>query len=166
MDMIGYIQQMIDYHYWANNGVWNCIMGLSEEQFTQPLDYSQGSIRNQCVHLAGVDGEWFNFLHHANLDVMESDPADFQSREEVRALMNESEKIVRAYVATLTTEELNREFVRPFSDPPEKQFVWQQVMQIILHGVDHRAQILAALHQLGGQTIEQDFVYYVLEQTS
>jgi hypothetical protein len=38
------------------------ISSLSHEQFPQNVDYSQGSIRNQIVHLVSVDGYWFRCL--------------------------------------------------------------------------------------------------------
>ena len=35
---------------------------LSREQFTQDVDYSHGSVRDQIVHLASVDDTWFSAL--------------------------------------------------------------------------------------------------------
>ncbi len=36
-------------------------------------------------------------------------------------------------------------------------------MQVINHGTDHWAQTLALIHQVGGQTLEQDFIFYAWE---
>jgi uncharacterized damage-inducible protein DinB len=34
-------------------------------------------------------------------------------------------------------------------------------MYIITHAVDHRAQILAGIHRLGGETVMQDLIRFV-----
>ncbi len=39
------------YHFTENRKLWdNYITLLSPEQFTQPVDYSHGSVRDQIVH--------------------------------------------------------------------------------------------------------------------
>jgi uncharacterized damage-inducible protein DinB len=37
-------------------------------------------------------------------------------------------------------------------------------LHVINHGTDHRAQILAMLNQLGGETVEQDLIFYLREK--
>jgi hypothetical protein len=33
-----YLCRLLDYNYWAHHRVWNCVMPLTEEQFTQPSE--------------------------------------------------------------------------------------------------------------------------------
>jgi len=52
-----------NYHFSENRKIWDTyITPLSHEQFTQPVDYSHGSVRNQIVHLMSVDESWFSGL--------------------------------------------------------------------------------------------------------
>ena len=74
-----------DYHFSENRALWDtCIMPLSQEQFTQHIDYSVGSVRNQIVHLMSVDDIWFSPLR--GIEIPEwLNPADFDDRKIIRA---------------------------------------------------------------------------------
>jgi len=51
------------YHFAENRKIWDSyVTPLSHEQFTQDVDYSHGSVRNQVVHLMSVDDTWFRGL--------------------------------------------------------------------------------------------------------
>jgi hypothetical protein len=52
-----------DYHFVENRAISDATTPLALEQFTQPMTYSHGSIRNQIVHLMSVDNAWFSGLH-------------------------------------------------------------------------------------------------------
>ena len=46
--------------------------------------------------------------------------------------------------------------------PAPRRFArWQILLHMVNHGTDHRAQILARLHELGAPTTEQDLVLYL-----
>ena len=52
-----------NYHFAENRKIWDTyITPLSYEQFTQNVDYSHGSVRDQIVHLMSVDEAWFSGL--------------------------------------------------------------------------------------------------------
>ena len=52
-----------DYHFTENRTIWDrYITQLSYEQFTQPVSYSLGSVRDQIVHLMSVEEIWFSEL--------------------------------------------------------------------------------------------------------
>jgi uncharacterized damage-inducible protein DinB len=69
--------------------------------------------------------------------------------------------MIRAYLDRLTDEELAR-LVKPSfweaDQPPIR--VWEAILQVFNHSTDHRAQIGAALHKVGGPTTPQDFLFY------
>ena len=49
-----------DYHFTENCKIWDSyIAPLSFAQFTQDLNYSHGSVRDQIIHLMSVDEVWF-----------------------------------------------------------------------------------------------------------
>ena len=58
------IQLLFSYNYWAFERVWACIAQLTDDQFTRPVDYSRGSIRNQVVHLMSATQRWVYRLQH------------------------------------------------------------------------------------------------------
>ena len=41
--------------------------------------------------------------------------------------------------------------------------LWQALLHVANHGTDHRAQILRLLHDLGVETVSQDYIFYIYE---
>jgi uncharacterized damage-inducible protein DinB len=154
---------LYDYNAWANRRVWDGVQQLSEEEFNRPIDYSIGSIHNQVAHTMAVEYWWFKFLSTGELDFPSE--ADCATRESIRAKWDATEPMIRACVATLTPGELQREVKPPFWEaekPPLK--VFEALFQVANHSLDHRAQTLVALNQVGGPTTPQDYIFYKFEQ--
>ena len=155
-------QQLYDYNYWANRKLWECVMTLTEEQYRQHIDFSMGSICVQCVHIMAVEHWWFHFLKTGELDFIPEEDLGLP-REEIRQQWDAVEQNVRAYLDTITPEELEREVKPPFWDDDEAPVkVWQALLQVANHGTDHRAQTMAMLHtQFNAPTFGQDILSYL-----
>jgi uncharacterized damage-inducible protein DinB len=147
------------YNQWANRRVWDCVMQLTEEQFDRPIDYSIGSIHIQAAHTMGVTYWWFQFLKTGELRFVTD--ADYETRASIRAKWDETETLVRDYVAGLTPAELTRTVKPPFWNEDQPPIpVYEALFQVAHHSTDHRAQTLAALHRVGGPTTPQDYLFY------
>jgi uncharacterized damage-inducible protein DinB len=148
------------YTFWADRQMWACVEQVSDAQFTQDLAYSRGALREQCMHIMGVEFWWPHFLRTGELRFL--DEADYPTRAAIRARWDEIERDVTAYVTALTSHELERD-VRPdvwdAEDAPIK--LWQALLQVANHSTDHRAQVLAGLKTLGAPTFEQDYLNYI-----
>ncbi len=156
-------RRLIDYSYWAHRRVWDCIMKLSDEQFTRPSDYSIGSLHAQVVHTLSSEDLWLRRVRgEAPTPAFESTDT-YPTRAAIRARWDEVEAAWRAFGAALTDDQLEQPFTfRSITgNKVRTQFVWEGVTQILNHATDHRAQILALIHQVGGATVEQDFIFYV-----
>lgn len=150
-----------NYHFRENRSLWDRIMQLSSEQFTQAATYSHGSVRDQVVHLLNVDDIWFSELQ--NIEPLEPIPdANGDDREVVRAQWDEVEQRMQQYLANLQDEML---FTKPIKDPEEDKelIVWQVLLHVVNHATDHRAQLLRLLNDLGVKTVSQDYIFYVYE---
>jgi uncharacterized damage-inducible protein DinB len=151
-----------DYHFSENRKIWEkYILPLSYEQFIQPASYSQGSVRDQLVHLMDVDDVWFSELQ--NTEPLEPVPAaGGDDRDLIRTYWDSIEHRMRVYLAGLQDETL---FARPITEPEEDQdlAVWQVLLHVANHGTDHRAQILRLLNDLGVGTASQDYIFYVYD---
>jgi uncharacterized damage-inducible protein DinB len=56
-------RDLYEYHFALNRKIWDeCIVPLTDEQFTRKVDYSVGSARNQVVHMLNIDDRWFSGL--------------------------------------------------------------------------------------------------------
>lgn len=151
-----------DYHFNENRKIWDAyITTLSHEQFTQPVSYSHGSVREQIVHLMSVDEVWFSELQ----GVIPSEPlpaTDVDDRRIIRAHWDGVEQSMREYLAQLQDDMLCD---TPIEEPEEDKglIVWQVLLHVVNHGTDHRAQLLRLLNDLGVKTTSQDYIFYVYE---
>lgn len=150
-----------DYHFAENRKIWDTyVMPLSQEQFTRPVDYSIGSVRNQIVHLMQVDDNWFREIR--GMDIPDwPNPAEFDDRQVIRAHWDDIEQTMRAYLANLRDDML---FDKPVADGEDKDLIlWQILLHVVNHGTDHRAQLLRILNDLGVKTGPQDYVFYAYD---
>jgi uncharacterized damage-inducible protein DinB len=150
------------YHFAENRKIWDRYASqLSHEQFTQPVGYSHGSVRDQIIHLVNVDDIWFSELR----GVEPSEPlpsANGDDRDIIRAHWDMVEQHMRDYLAELRDDML---FDKPIEEPEEDRdlIVWQVLLHVVNHGTDHRAQLLRLLNDLGVKTAYQDYVFYAYE---
>ncbi len=150
-----------NYHFAENRKVWEHVASLTFEQFTQAVDYSHGSVRDQIVHLIDAEEMWFSELRGVNpLDALPS--TDVDDRAAIRALWDKVEQNIRAYLSELQDDML---FSKPIKEPEDDKdlIVWQVLLHVANHATDHRAQLLRVLHDLGVETKYQDYIFYVYE---
>jgi uncharacterized damage-inducible protein DinB len=155
-------RQFYNYHFTENRKLWEtCAVSLTYEQFTQDVNYSYGSVRDQIVHIMNVDELWFSELRNA--EPMELTPiVNFDDRKIIRAHWDNVEQRMQAYLAHLQDNLL---FEKPIKEPEEDKdlFVWQVLLHVANHGTDHRAQLLRVIHDMGIETTSQDFIFYVYD---
>lgn len=159
--MQSYLQKLIDYNYWAHQRVWDCVLTLSEEQFTQTSDYSLGAVKSQMVHIMWAEEIWLNRIVGSNAPLTYQ-VQDFPNAASIQTHWAEVERRMREFVAK-TNEDTLRQTMRyqNATGPQFQQSVFEILLHVVNHGTDHRAQILALLHQLGAQTVAQDMIAYL-----
>ncbi|NWF71205.1 MAG: DinB family protein [Chloroflexi bacterium] len=155
-------RHLYNYHFRENRKLWDSyITSLSQDQFTLPIAYSLGSVRDHIVHLTEVDDMWFSELKGL------TEPAipfivDGDDRIKIRQQWDAVEQMMSDYLADLRDEML---FAKPIVLEEDKDLTtWQVLLHVVNHGTDHRAQILRLLSDLGVKTGPQDFVFYLYEQ--
>jgi uncharacterized damage-inducible protein DinB len=154
-------RHFFDYHFTENRKIWDTyITSLSLEQFTQDVNYSHGSVRNQIVHLISADDAWFSGLRGVG-NPEPFNPADYDDRKILRAHWDNVEQNMRDYLAKLRDDML---FEKLFADGEDKDLIlWQVLLHVANHGTDHRAQLLRLLNDLGVKTTSQDYIFYVYD---
>jgi uncharacterized damage-inducible protein DinB len=150
-----------EYHFTENRRIWDrYISQLSDEQFTRPVVYSHGSVRDQIVHMMSADDYWFSGLRGVPRPEP-LDPASFGDRSLIRAQWDAVEQTMRAYLAKMQDGML---FEKPFTDGEDGELpLWLALLHVANHGTDHRAQVLRLLNDLGVETAPQDYIFYVYE---
>ena len=160
------VKTIFDYHYGMFDSVWACAAQLSEAQFVADKGYSLGSVRNHLVHCMNVDDRWLARLQETTLpDVL--DEAAFPDRASIRPQWDSVRERVLAYVTGLSQADLNATISVAISgrySEPQRSLRRDVLLHMVNHGTDHRAQILARLHELGAPTLEQDLMLYLWEK--
>ena len=151
-----------NYHFAENRKILDYVSALTFEQFTQKVDYSRGSIREQLVHLIDAEDVWISELCGTQPSEPLPETTDVDDRDAIRKLWDAVEHNTRTYLASLQDDQL---FSKPITDPEEDKdlIVWQVLLHVVNHATDHRAQLLRALHDLGVDTKSQDYIFYVYE---
>ena len=161
-----YLRRLLDYNYWAHRRVWECALALIDEQFDRPTDFSVGSVHAQLVHTMGA--EWLMLSRAKGVPIPRIPPVEqYPTRESIRARWDELEAEWRAFLDSLSDDDLSRTVVyTSFAGNKQRtSLIFDLVMQAINHSTDHRAQTLALIHQLGGKTVEQDWIFYSWENS-
>jgi uncharacterized damage-inducible protein DinB len=160
---IEHYKKLFRYNFWANDKVWNCILKLSDEQFTRACDYSIGSIHAQIVHQMTAEELWLGRIIGTNQPKKLGDPADYPSRDSIVQSWSTIQGNWFAYLDNLTENELDArlEFVTVTTGTCFSCLRWEGLTEILNHSTDHRAKILSLIHQVGGETTAQDFIYHV-----
>jgi uncharacterized damage-inducible protein DinB len=151
-------RNLYQYHFTINRKIWTqCVIPLTDEQFLRDAGYSIGSVRNQVVHMMNIDDRWFSGLRGLEVPPF-LDPKLFTSRDQIRKQWDDVEEKMLAYLENLHDDDL---FTHPLGED-EPLFCWQILIHVSHHGMDHRAQLLALLNQLGAQTFPQDYFFFVI----
>lgn len=159
-----YFQLLFEYTYWAHRKIWACIEALTDEQYTRALGYSWGSIRGQAVHVMGAEMMWLARLRGTSPRGLPLE-TDYPLRADLRAVWDTVEADVRAYLTALSDADVMNGFTYTTTKGVEHhQPIYEVLAHLANHGTDHRAQMLAMLHQLGAPTIEQDMVHFFRER--
>lgn len=162
------IRMLFDYNYWAHGRVWDCVMQLSEAKFTQPLTYSVGSIHAQMVHTMSAEHIWFSRIRGESPRAMFT-PADYPTREAIRAKWDEIEHQVCNYLEALRDDMLLGGTIQyqKTDGALEEESLIGVLLHLVNHGTDHRAQVLAMIDRIDGpKTVAQDMVAYLREKTA
>lgn len=160
--MLDYIQTITAYSWWAQHKIWQCTLTVSDEDFVKPLDYSVGSLHQQVVHVLWAEDIWYSRIH--SLPRPDHSHLTLPTREDVRAAWDAVEGRWKAYVEALTPLELERVVTFPRGNGEQLSLpVWQIIAHMVNHGTDHRGQMLRIIHDMGGETFEQDMFFYLRE---
>ena len=160
------LETLYDYGYWANSKLFAVMRALTPEQFTREVAGSYGSLRNTLVHTLSAEAGWLGRCGGPERGPR-LDPADFPTLESVQAKWQAVERDVRAFLRTLTDDDLGR--VVEFSFDPSTTYampVAELLHHAANHGVHHRGQVTLLLRALGVAPVDVDVLFYFPEKRS
>ncbi len=157
---------LYDYDAWANHRILEACAALTPEQFTRDLGSSFRSVRDTLVHACGASAIWLERWHGRSPGSIPGSEA-YPDLESVRRRYAEVERNLLDYVASLTSEDIQRvvEF-KSFAGAPMAEPLWQCLQHVANHGTYHRGQITTMLRQLGAKPVGTDLIGFYRERAA
>ncbi|MEL6527198.1 MAG: DinB family protein [Chloroflexota bacterium] len=163
-----HFSDVYQYNDWANRRLWQCLEVVPDEIYFQDRDFSVGSLHEQVMHIVGVERWWLGYLITGEVILnTDEDRERLRNRTALRAWWDDITARNLAYIASLTADELLRQ-VKPFfwDDDDPTISVGHALTQVTQHSLDHRAQTMTLLHQLGYEGTDQEYLTFLRERTA
>jgi uncharacterized damage-inducible protein DinB len=162
---VSYIRELYSYNAWANRRVLDACSDLSNDQLTQQVGGSFGSLRNTLAHI--IDVEWL-YLERWHGRAPASLPKaelyeDFRSlRERYEMVTQDFEKSIRA----LTDAELNGgvEF-KNTKGTLYRHPLWEMLVHLVNHSTYHRGQVTVQFRAVAAKPIATDMIAFFRERS-
>lgn len=147
------LQQYAAYNRWAHQKLFDVILALSAEKFTEEVPSSFSSLYQTCFHIWDAESIWWQRLKLQENISMPSKTMECTMQEVMDGLAAQS-KQWEEWINNATDLALDHEFIyRRFNKQQVKQPVWQMILHVMNHGTYHRGQIVNMLRQLGVEKI-------------
>ena len=155
--------ELLDYDLWATNRVLDAAAQV-ERAFTEEKCMGVGSTRDLLVHLGDAQMRWIQRLKGES---PASSPLDrIQTVAETREHCLQANQIVRNYVSSLSTGDLERTFqYRSLDGTAHVGIVRQILLQLFAHGIHHRAEACELLSRAGSEPAPVDLIVYYRSST-
>lgn len=155
------LQQYAAYTIWANQRLFECISGLTEEQIDKEITSSFPSIRKTILHMWDAESIWWQRLKLAEHIDRPSESFNGDFSELSKKVMAQA-KQWEEWISQATDNQLNHVFA--YQNTKKEQFkqpVYEMLLHIANHGTYHRGQLVTMLRQLGVEKIPgTDFVLF------
>jgi uncharacterized damage-inducible protein DinB len=152
---------LVHFNFWANDRMLAACEPISSDEFTRELvpDPGWGSLRSILVHALDAEYGWRAVLQAQNADdILEA--ANFADVAALQARWDVERAAWLDYMAKLSDENLNQGYG---ADPRNGPKVWQTIIHVVAHGIQHRSEAAAILTGYSRSPGELDFDVFLKE---
>ncbi|MDO9086417.1 MAG: DinB family protein [Anaerolineaceae bacterium] len=152
---------LIHFNFWANDHILRSSELISVDEFTRQHkpDPGWGSLRGILVHTLDTEVGWRSVLQALDEDhILEAD--DFADMPALKTHWDIERAAWFDYVARLSDESINLGYG---DDPSKGPKVWQTILHVVTHGIQHRSEAAAILTGYGQSPGELDFDLFLKE---
>lgn len=154
---------LYDYYYWATKKILAQAERVTPEQWSGSPPIGDRNLQQTLAHMLDAEAGW----RHSWSDQDFSRPivpADFPDAASLAARWGEEEAAMRAYLASLTDDDLQGTFYD--ADMPDLPLtLWQVIAHVSYHGMQHRSEAAMLLTHFGHSPGGIDMVFYQFEQS-
>ncbi len=164
--MKAYIEQLMDYNYWANGLILKFVEKLPPKAFTEELSEDGSSIRDILAHIMFAEWLWLDRMNGLTLAVDEVrkkyNPERCPNLKSLYGDWFALELRMREYLAGLTEKQIGETFKYFRQDGEEFQNCYIDVFtQLVLHGMQHRSELAVILTDKGFSPGNIDYIAYL-----
>ncbi|MEM7333536.1 MAG: DinB family protein [Chloroflexota bacterium] len=156
------ISTFIHYNFWANGRILSTCENLTANQFIQAVtpDPGWGSLRGILVHTLDTEYGWRTVLQDLEDTIINE--TDFADVATLKARWEIEKSAWFEYETVLTDEML----IQGYGDDPKSgPKAWQTIMHVMMHSMQHRAEVATFLTGLGYSPGELDFAVFMKENS-
>ncbi len=161
------IALMARFNAWANDRLYGCVAGISDQAYRQDRKAYFGSIHNTLNHLLVVDRLWTHRIEGRDHGIKSLDQILYDDFESLRAARKTEDAALGDLVDGLSEEELRSSvtYGRIIGDGKHTTRRDHILITLYNHQTHHRGQVHAMLTQQGIDPPPLD-VIYLLEELS
>lgn len=157
------ILTLYKYNQWSNAKILNAAANVTQEQFLAEASYPHGGLRGTLTHTLFAEWIWRNRWEGSSPTVRLK-PEEFPTIESLRRRWLEEEKLLMAFVESLTDERLIQVIqYKNTKGVPLQQTLWKMMAHVVNHGTQHRAEAAAMLTNFGCSPGDVDMIYFLDE---
>ncbi len=157
---------LYDYNYWANQRILQSVAAVNPAQFTMPTPaFAQASLRTILVHIVTGEWVWRSRCQEQVSPTTMLDEADFPDLASLVERYQIEEQKMRGYLASLTDNDLGQTIhYQTISGKSMAHKLAYLLHHVVLHGMQHRAEVATILTDLGHSPGDIDFIMYLRQQ--
>lgn len=147
------VVKLIQYTHTARRRYLKAFGELSWDEVIKDRGASFPSIRDIFLHALDAEDRFINYIIPGkNEKWVNQDYAKFTNTRQIEERMEEVEKKVEAYLATLTERELNRKIALPWrKEPPLNMRIEDMLISIVIEDASHMGELIALMWQFDRQ---------------
>ena len=155
------IEVFIQFNFWAGDRILEACESLPFEKLKQPVtpDPGWGNLLGILVHILDAEYGWRSVLQSQSSEEI-LQPDDFADLAALRSRWEAERSAWTEYVRSLSPNSIKQTYG---ADPQHKLTVWQTIMHVVTHGIQHRSEAAAILTGLGQSPGELDFELFLWE---
>ena len=152
---------LIRFNFWANDRLIRACDRLTWDELTRPItpDPGWGSLLEVLIHILDTEFGWRAVLQAQDADkILEA--SDFSHMAALKSRWDIEKTAWLDFVDELTGADLEKAFREESHNGPN---VWQVIVHVITHGIQHRSEAAMVLTGYGYSPGELDFAVFMQE---
>jgi uncharacterized damage-inducible protein DinB len=157
------LEKLYDYNVTANTRILDCAARVSQAQFVAATDIGHGSLQGLLFHMLHTEWVWRILCQDHQIQASSAPrKEDFSTLDEIRERWQAEEQLMRAFLTSVSDDELARIVQVKRRDGTETPMVlWHMLMHCMLHSMQHRSEAAVLLTGYGQSPGDLDFIFLV-----